>query len=187
MAVAILAIVIALSSSATAALMITGKQIKDHSVTGKDIKKKTITSKHLKKNAVRSKHVKDNSLTSADIRNLTITGADIAPGTIGSEQLKDGSVSISALSTTVVEALGGGASGFEVVDFSAATSPMDVTTVTGSCPVGKVAISANAYQTNTAVNSPQLRRTSASTFTAQTPAVSLPNSTQLQLTCVTAG
>ena len=195
MAVSILALVIALSSSATAALMITGaqvkngsvtgKDIKDKSVTGKDIKKKTIDKKHIKKNAIKSKQVKDNSLTSADIRDKTITGTDVAFNTLTSDNLKDGTITTSDLSSTVLKQLGG-AAGFEVMEFAAATSPTAATTVTGSCPAGKVAISANAFQTNPGVNSPQLQRVNASSFTARTPAVSLPNTTQLQVTCLTA-
>ena len=64
MAVAILALVVALSSSATAALMITGAQVKNGTIAGKDIKNKSVTGKDLRKKSVAKKHIRKNAITS---------------------------------------------------------------------------------------------------------------------------
>jgi hypothetical protein len=200
MAVAILAIVIALSSSATAALMITGaqvqngtitgKDIKNKSVTGKDIKKKTVGKRHLKRNSVTSKKVKDNSLTSADIRDHTITGTDVAFNTLTSENLKDGTITTSDLSSTVIQQLGG-AGGFEVVTTGSEPGVLlAVRTVNASCPTGKVAVSGNAYSDGPAdVAAPEVRRTGPASFTAQDSfplAILGAGAIQLQVTCLSA-
>jgi hypothetical protein len=186
--VAILALVVALSSSATAALLITGgqikngtvtgKDVKNRSITGKDIKKKTISSKNLKKNAIKSKHVKDHSLTGNDVRFGSLTG----------EHITDGSITLSDVSKNLVETLGGGASGFEVVTVTSAEAPMlGDASVTGSCPAGKVAISANAYWLGDNTTSPQLRRVSPSGFNAQGPnPLNIASRIELQVTCLSA-
>jgi Collagen triple helix repeat (20 copies) len=54
MVVAIVALLAALSGSATAAFVMTGKQIKDGTVTGKDVKNRTLGTKKLSKKAVSS-------------------------------------------------------------------------------------------------------------------------------------
>ena len=64
MAVAILALVVAVSSSATAALVISGKQIQDHSVTGKDLKKNAVKSKTIKNKTVRGKDLRKSAVKS---------------------------------------------------------------------------------------------------------------------------
>lgn len=48
MVVAVVALVVACAGSATAATLITGKQIKNSSITGKDVKNKSITGKDIK-------------------------------------------------------------------------------------------------------------------------------------------
>jgi hypothetical protein len=202
MAVAILALVVALSSSATAALMITGgqikngtvtgKDIKDKTVTGKDIKKKTIGKKHLKKNSVTTKQVKDGSLTGVDIKDHSLTGSDVTFGSITGEHLKDGTITTTDLSKNTLEVLGGGASGFEVVTAASAAGVLLVSRqVNASCPTGKVAISGNAYSDGPAdIAAPEVRRTGPGSFTAQDSfplAVVGAGSIQLQVTCLTAG
>lgn len=77
MLVAIVAIIVALSSTATAAIMITGANIKDGSITGKDIKKNSLT----------SKHIKNGSLTVRDLKASAVAqlkGATGQPGPVGS-------------------------------------------------------------------------------------------------------
>ena len=189
MAVAILAIVIALSSSATAAIMISGaqikngtvagKDIKNKSVTGKDLRKKSVAAKHLKKNAVRSKHVKDHSLTGSDVRFGSLTG----------EHLRDGSVTSADVSRTFVESLGNaGGAGFQVVTAtSPPTAPLSNATVSGSCPAGKVAVGANAYWLGPNLTSPQITRSSPTTFIARGPnPLNVEDSIQIQVTCLNA-
>lgn len=189
MAVAILALVIALSTSATAALVITGSQIKNGSVTGKDIKKKAIGAKHLRKSAVRSKAVKDGSLTGADIRDRSLTGSDVRLGSLTGEHLTDGSITTTDLSRNVIETLGGGASGFEVVTSRTQSSGLatGTTTVSASCPSGKVAVGANSYWDGTNTFAPQIRRASNTSFSATAPNdVTVPEDLVLQITCLTA-
>ena len=199
MAVAILALVIAMSTSATAALVITGSQIKNGSVTGKDIKNRSVTgkdirkkavgAKHLKKNAVRSKHVKNGSLTGADIRDHSLTGTDVRLGSLTGEHLTDGSITTTDLSRNVIETLGGGASGFQVVTSSTPSGTgSGTTTASASCPTGKVAVSANSYWDGTNTFAPQIRRVSATTFSGTAPnPITLPEDLVIQVTCLTAG
>jgi len=207
MAVAILAIVIAVSSSATAALVISGKQIKDHSITGKDLKKnavkskaiknKTVTGKDLKKGAVKSVQVLDRSLTGTDLKLGTITGSEIAKGTVTREhiangtitgsEIANGTITSSHLSSTLLQTLSSGASGFQVVTAQDG-GLLANRTVSASCPAGKVAISANAYS-DSGVNvlPTQVRRTSNTSFTAQDSnplSVALIGPLVLQVTCV---
>ena len=190
MAVAILAIVIAVSSSATAALVISGKQIKDHSITGKDLKKnavksktiknKTVKGKDLKKGAIKSVTVLDHSLTGSDLRGHTVTGKEIANGTVTS----------SNLSSALLQTVNSGAAGFQVV-----TAQQDGLiarrTVSASCPAGKLAISATAYsESPVELLSTQVRRTSSTAFEAQDSnplGLVAAGPLVLQVTCVNAG
>src|ERR1700712_1465948 len=52
MLVALVALFVALTSSATAAVLITGKNVKDGSLTGKDLKKRSITADRLAANVL---------------------------------------------------------------------------------------------------------------------------------------
>jgi hypothetical protein len=63
-------VLVAAASGATAATLITGKQIKDNTVASVDIR--------------------DNTVTSADIKNGTVTGNDVANGTIDKVDLAAG-------------------------------------------------------------------------------------------------
>jgi hypothetical protein len=188
MAVAILAIVIALSSSATAALMISGAQIKNGSVAGKDIKNKSVTGKDIKKKAIGRKHLKKGSVTSKSVLDRSLTGSDLRLGTLTGEHLRDGSLTVSQLSQGVIDTLGNGVGGFQVVTAtSPPTAPLSNATISGSCPAGKVALSANAYWLGPNLASPQLRRTSTTAFQAQGPnPLNIEDSIQIQVTCVNA-
>ena len=194
MAVAILALVVALSSSATAALMITGAQVKNGTIAGKDIKNKSVTAKDLRKKSVAKKHIRKNAITSQVVKDGSLSGTDLRFGTVTGEHVRDGSVTTTDLSRNAIEVLGGGASGFEVVSSASGTAagPLLVTrTATGTCPAGKVAIAANAYNDGPAdVAAPQVRRTGPATFTAQDPfpvALVGVDKIQLQVTCLSAG
>jgi hypothetical protein len=66
-AMVVILILVGAASAATAATLITGKQIKDNTVASADIR--------------------DNALTSVDIKNGSVTGTDIENGTIGSTDL----------------------------------------------------------------------------------------------------
>lgn len=188
MAVAILALVIAMSSSATAALIITGSQIKNGSVTGKDIRNKSVTGKDIKKKAIGAKHLKKNAVRSRHVKDSSLTGADIRTGSLTGDHLADASITTSDLSRNVIETLGGGASGFQVVtaSFESGTGS-GTTTATASCPAGKVGVSANSYWDGPNTFAPQIRRSSNVTFTATAPnPATVPETLVLQVTCLTA-
>jgi hypothetical protein len=189
--VAILALVVALSTSATAALLITGGQIKNGTITKKDVKKDSLTGKQVKNKSIAGKDLKKNAVKGKHVKNHSLTGNDIKFGSLTGEHLEDGSVTLSDVSRNLVETLGGGASGFEVV--TGTSAPIGVGgsgNVTATCPAGKVAISGNAYWlTKTNVAPPQVRRSGPASFLAE---VSSPiglvgsDSIQLQVTCITA-
>jgi hypothetical protein len=191
--VAILALVVALSSSATAALLITGGQIKNGTITKKDVKKNSLTGKQVKDKSIAGKDLKKNAVKGKHVKNHTLTGNDIWFGSLTGEHLRDGSVTLSDASKNLVETLGGGASGFEVVSANSgpAGALINPVTVTASCPADKVAISANAFWAGGKTNAvpPQLRRTGPSTFTAETSFfanVVGSDFIQIQVTCLTA-
>ena len=171
MAVAILALVVALSSSATAALMITGAQVKNGTIAGKDIKNKSVTGKDLKKKSVAKKHIRKNAITSQLVKDGSLSGdGPRASARLTGEHVRDGSVTTTDLSKNAIEVLGGGASGFEVVTARRARRRCLVqpASVSATCPAGKVAISANAYWDGASnLVAPQVRRNGPSGFTAK--------------------
>jgi hypothetical protein len=71
--ISLVALFVALGGTSYAALVITGKNIKNGSVTGKDIKNGTLT----------GGKVKNRSLTASDIKNGTLTGKQIAETKLG--------------------------------------------------------------------------------------------------------
>jgi len=192
MVVAVLALVIALSSTATAALMITGKNIKDHSVTGKDLKKNAVNSKAIKDKSVKGKDLKEKSVGSSVIKDGAVTSKDIGAGAITSDKLATGSVTKEQVSTTLLQTITSGASGFQVVSVASEGPPALVKRVVeASCPAGKVAISASAHSDGAAdVVGPEVVRTGNATFTAEDPFVLATlgaGALVLQVTCVNAG
>lgn len=60
--VALLALTVAISSTATAAFMVGSNQIKNNAVKAKHIKKNAVKPRHIKKNAVRPRHIKKNAI-----------------------------------------------------------------------------------------------------------------------------
>ncbi len=171
MAVAILAIVIAVSSSATAALVISGKQIKDHSITGKDLKKNAVKSKTIKNKTVRGKDLKKGAVKSVTVLDRSLTGSDLKAGTITGNEIATGTITSSNLSSTLLQTLNSGASGFQVVTAQSAGSQVPLLaarTVTATCPAGKLAISANAFTESPVDLLPptQIERTGNGGFTA---------------------
>lgn len=66
MIVALIALFVALGGSATAGILVTGKQIRNGSVTGIDVKNNSLTSKDIRD--IRSKDIKDGSLRARDFR-----------------------------------------------------------------------------------------------------------------------
>jgi hypothetical protein len=71
------AVVVASVTSATAAIVITGANIKDGTVTGADVRN----------GSLRGIDVADGGLLGADVRNESLTGADVRDGSIGLSDL----------------------------------------------------------------------------------------------------
>ncbi|WP_193608893.1 hypothetical protein [Nocardioides lijunqiniae] len=71
-------LVAAMAGGATAAKMITGKQIKNNTVTTKDIKNNNLTSKDVRNSTLTGGDVRDNSLSGADVANGSVSAADLA-------------------------------------------------------------------------------------------------------------
>ncbi len=125
-AIAGVLVVASATSGATAALVITGKQIKDNTVTTKDIKNGTLSTKDM------------SSSTLSSLKGATgPAGAPGAPGAAGAAGAP-------------------GVSGYQIVTASVVIPANDGGEVVGSCPAGKKVLSAagelqGAY-TGTAVN-----------------------------------
>ena len=112
-------VVAAATSGATAALVITGKDIKNGSITSKDIK--------------------NNNLTSKVIKN----------GTLKTDDLSSGAVSSLRGATGPAGAAGApGVSGYQIVTATASVPADSGTSVTASCPTGKRVLGAAAELVN---------------------------------------
>jgi hypothetical protein len=108
------AVVIASAGSATAATLITGKQIKD------------------------------GTITSRDVRNRSLTGADIKPGSLSQSALRAGAISATALSGATVRDLTATPVTTQVATAEANQDPHQnglPVTVEPMCPDGQVALS----------------------------------------------
>lgn len=93
MAVALLALVVAMSGSAYAAVTINGKNIKKGTITSKQIKDKTLTSTDIKDKTIKGVDVGDGSLTAADLAAGSVDSARIGNGAVTAEKLAAGAVS----------------------------------------------------------------------------------------------
>lgn len=112
MLVAFVALLVALGGTATAAVVITSKNIKNGSVTSADIKNSTVASKDIKNGTVASTDVKDGSLVAKDFKSGALPGGAAGPagpagpagatGAKGSDGAKgaDGAPGLSALTGT---------------------------------------------------------------------------------------
>lgn len=84
---AVVALVVGVSSGAVAAKLITGKDVKDNSLTTKDIKNGTLTTKDIKKNGVKGDRLKKGSVSGDRLKNGAVTSKQIKDGTISSGDL----------------------------------------------------------------------------------------------------
>jgi len=129
--ISLVALVFAVTGTATAAGLITGAQIKNN----------TVASADLRNNSVATQDVKNNSLTSLDIQDGSLKTSDFAPG-----QLTTGPVGpagpAGAPGATGATGPAGvpGISGLEIVTVSSATDSLGLKLATASCPVGKKVI-----------------------------------------------
>ena len=88
--VAYLALTLALSGTATAAVLITGAGVKDSSLTGADVKDGSITGADVRDSSLTGVDVKNSSLTGADVKDGSLTGADIKAGSIPANRIAGG-------------------------------------------------------------------------------------------------
>lgn len=114
------------AGAATAAKLITGKDIKDGSITAKDLKNQTITNKKIKDGTITGAKVKDGSLSPSDFSG-SVQGPTGPQGPQGSPGVS-GLESVSQTFPGVFVINSGGQRGLSEVK-------------TVSCPAGKTAIS----------------------------------------------
>lgn len=172
LAVAGLMLLMSFASGATAAVLITGKQIKDNTVASRDIKNRTLT----------SRDVKDRTLKVRDFKPKTrvkLTGPQGPQGDQGiqglpGEQGLPGLPGIDGIDG--VDGLPGadglpgidgidGVSGYEIVTNTQTIAATLTDTVQASCPAGKTAIAASGGFDNVlALLASQVARVDGDTF-----------------------
>ncbi|HEY1135271.1 MAG TPA: hypothetical protein VGE77_11920 [Nocardioides sp.] len=118
------ALVVAASSGAVAATVITGAQIADETITTKD--------------------VKNNSLSGADIGDSTLVGADVKNETLSGADIGNGTIYVSDLSSSALKPLLR-INGYETFrgEVTLANGTSDVLTL--ECPAGKLALNTTAF------------------------------------------
>src|SRR3954447_4302435 len=103
LAVALLALFVALGGPAQAARLITGGQVKDHSLQAKDLSRKavrslrktpanSVTTRALRNSAVSNAKLANGAVTAAKVAPATIGGAQLAPSAVGNAQVGDGAI-----------------------------------------------------------------------------------------------
>jgi uncharacterized protein YjbI with pentapeptide repeats len=88
MVVAAIALFISLGGTSIAAIVITGKNVKNGSLTGADIKNESVRGNKIQNGSLGSSDVIDNALTGTDVKNESLRGRDILDGTIGPTDVK---------------------------------------------------------------------------------------------------
>lgn len=104
-------LVVAMAGSATAAALITGKDVKNGSLTGKDVKASSLT----------AKQVKDGSLGGADVKDGALAEGDLSAGVKGKLNAPN-------------------VAGYEVVTGSAMVESDGDSTAYVACTAGKIAV-----------------------------------------------
>ena len=89
---AVVALVIGVSSGAVAAKLITGADVKNGSLTTKDIKNGTLTTKDIKKAGVAGDRLKKSAIGTDRLKDGAVGPAKIKDGAVNSAKIKDGSV-----------------------------------------------------------------------------------------------
>jgi hypothetical protein len=91
--VALIALFIALGGPAQAARLVTGKQVKDHSLQTKDLSRKAVkTLRRTPASSVSEKGLQNGAVTNLKLRDGAVTAVKIAPGNVGPNQLAPGAV-----------------------------------------------------------------------------------------------
>ena len=87
---AVVALIVGVSSGAMAAKLITSKDIKDG----------TIVTKDLKQNGINGNRLSKGSVNGAKLQGGTVAGAKLKPGSVGNGKIADGAIGPNDLSTT---------------------------------------------------------------------------------------
>ena len=98
---ATIALVAALGGTSYAAVMVTGRQVRDGSLTGADIRNKSVT----------GRDVRDRSISGADVRDRSLSGSDLKPGSIPANRLRNPLSGQSGTPSTVRQGASGPAGG----------------------------------------------------------------------------
>lgn len=129
--ISIVALVFAVTGTATAAGLITGAQIKNN----------TVDSIDLRNNTVASQDVKNGSLTSLDVKDGTLKTADFAAGQLTTGPVgpagAPGAPGATGAAGPAGPAGASGVSGLEIVMVSSANDSYGLKVATASCPTGK--------------------------------------------------
>lgn len=212
LAVAGLMLLLSLSGGATAAMLITGKQIKDNSITSRDIKNKTVTSKDVKDRTLAVRDFKRRTkarLTGAvgpvgplgpvgpegpqgesGLRGLPgLDGQDGLQGLPGIDGLDGEDGAIGPIGPQGIQGVPGadGISGFAVAEGSKSIGVNLSDSLTVTCPDGKKALGATAaFGTLVSGLTSQVQRVDEFSFSATGLNLTLLERTlALQVTCAT--
>jgi len=102
--VAVVALVVGVSSGAMGAKLITGKDIKDGSVKSADITNGTLVTKDLKKNGVSADRLKKGTISSDKLKAGAIGNGKLVGNAVTSDKIKDGTVGSNDLANGSVTA-----------------------------------------------------------------------------------
>lgn len=86
------ALLLAFTTSASAASKIGGKQIKKNAIAAKHIKKNAVTGSEIKKNAVAAGEIKENAVASSEIKNGSVKTGDLANGSVTANKIAPGAI-----------------------------------------------------------------------------------------------
>ena len=133
--VALLALFVAVGGPAEAARMITGRQIKDHSVQTRDLSRRAV--KELQRTppgSVGQKALQDGAVTTVKVAPAAIGSPQLAPGAVGSRELRAGAAGTAQLAD-------GSVTGAKIADGTLDTR--DFTRFSGRFRVNVPAVAAN--------------------------------------------
>ncbi len=82
---AVAVVLVSVAGSATAAKLITGKQIKDGSIASIDVRNNSLTGADVKSSSLTGGDVADGSLAGADVADGSLAGADVTDGSLTSD------------------------------------------------------------------------------------------------------
>jgi hypothetical protein len=86
------ALLLAVTTSASAASKIGGKQIKKNAIAAKHIKKNAVGASEIKKGAVASGEIKDGTVGSGDLKNGAVDTGELAKGSVTASKIAPGAI-----------------------------------------------------------------------------------------------